>query len=118
LKLKQKLTILPISGIRYTIKSGDNLAKIAKKFSIDLEKIKKFNDLKDDSLKIGEKIIIPNGKKIAKIIKKVVKKAPVKKTSSKTVKSVKKVKTKTTSSLSRFFKRPSTGRFTSPFGKR
>lgn len=64
LKLKQKLTILPVSGLRHTIKKGDTLKGIAKKYSVeDIQKIREFNDLKDDFLKIGDKIIIPGGKK-------------------------------------------------------
>jgi LysM repeat protein len=115
LKLKQKLTILPVSGIRYTIKKGDTLSKIAKKYSVDAEKIKSFNDLKDDALKIGEKIIIPGGKKISP--EQTVKKKKIvyskKKTSQKTVSY-----TKSKSSLAKIFRRPTTGRFTSPFGRR
>ena len=113
LKLKQKLTILPVSGVRYTIKKGDTLGKIAKKFSVDQEKIRSFNDLKDDALKIGEKIIIPDGKKI------IAKKATVKKTLKKTIyKAPSKKVSRASSSLAKYFIRPSYGRATSPFGRR
>jgi len=92
------------------------LKKIASNFTADIDEIKNFNDLKDDSLKIGEKIIIPNGKLIPKKNKKVITK--VKKT-------VKKAKTsspvkykKSNHKLSSFFKRPTSGRTTSLYGKR
>lgn len=117
LRLKQKLTILPISGISYTIKKDDNLSKIAKKFSVDSDKIKTFNDLRDDSLMVGERIIIPGGKKT--IVKSnVVKKVAGKTTTKKNGISANKVYSKNTSKLSSYFSRPTSGRATSPFGWR
>jgi len=58
----QTLVILPVSGVQYTVKSGDTLASIAKKYKGDLEEIKQFNNIADASeLFVGATIIIPDG---------------------------------------------------------
>ena len=59
------LTILPVSGIRHKVKSGDNLIKIAKIYGGTIEEIVKFNTLKTDGsdIRIGERLIIPDGVK-------------------------------------------------------
>ncbi len=58
----QVLTILPISGVRYTVLKGDTLDIIAKKFKGDVEEIKRFNDIVNSSeLAAGQVIIIPAG---------------------------------------------------------
>ncbi len=122
LKLKQKLTILPVSGISYRVKKGDSLAKIAKNFGVEVNKIKSFNDLKDDSLTIGESIIIPGGEKKViknKVIKKSISKKIIKYSRKLISKSINKNNSKISSSkLASYFTRPSNGRFTSPFGWR
>ncbi len=52
--------IMPPAGNReYTIKDGDSLIKIAKKFNTTVEKIKKTNKLKTDNIIAGKKLIIP-----------------------------------------------------------
>jgi len=40
----------------YTVKSGDNLWSIAKKFNTTVDQLKKLNNLKSESLKIGQKL--------------------------------------------------------------
>ncbi|TAL58038.1 MAG: LysM peptidoglycan-binding domain-containing protein [Legionella sp.] len=55
------LLILPVSGVRYTVKSGDTLAGIAKKFGGDTADIASYNGLSDDGLTEGTEIIIPGG---------------------------------------------------------
>jgi LysM repeat protein len=58
----QTLVILPISGVEHIVKSGDTLAKIAKRYKGDLDEVLAYNDLSLDSdLSIGDKIIIPDG---------------------------------------------------------
>ncbi|AXH12506.1 lytic transglycosylase domain-containing protein [Halarcobacter bivalviorum] len=42
----------------YTVKSGDSLYSIAKKYKINVEKLKRDNNLKTSLLKIGDKIVI------------------------------------------------------------
>jgi len=60
----QKLTILPISGIRHKIRSGETVQKIAKKYDAESEDIIEFNKLASaDDIKIGEILIIPGGQK-------------------------------------------------------
>lgn len=57
----QNLVILPISGIRHKVVSGDTLQSIAKKYGGDLKEILQYNDLSEDSkLAVGDEIIIPN----------------------------------------------------------
>lgn len=58
----QVLTILPITGISYTVARGDTISTIAKKHKGDAEEIAVFNGLSVGSpLSIGQKIIIPDG---------------------------------------------------------
>src|SRR4030066_830314 len=47
----------------YTIKKGDNPAKIAKKFKVSVQDIIKVNNLRPYNLKPGTKITIPSNKK-------------------------------------------------------
>lgn len=46
----------------YTVKNGDNLWEISKKFKVSVEDIKKANHLRDNKLKIGMKLEIPDVK--------------------------------------------------------
>lgn len=60
----QKLTILPVSGVRHKVASGDTLAKISKKYSVSDEDIIDYNKLASaNDLKTGERLIVPGGKK-------------------------------------------------------
>lgn len=62
IKEGQVLTILPINGIKYTVKKGDTLAGIVKKFNGDLKETLQYNTLPDDAvLAVGDEIIIPGG---------------------------------------------------------
>lgn len=54
------LVILPISGLKYTVKKGDTLDSISKKYHADKVEIMVFNSLEDDTLSIGDEIIIPD----------------------------------------------------------
>jgi peptidoglycan DL-endopeptidase CwlO len=59
-----KIFILPIAGLSYTIQKGDNIDSIASKYKTNKEKIIAFNDLPaDGALKEGDNIIIPDGQK-------------------------------------------------------
>ena len=62
-----KLRILPVTGLGHVIKRGDTLNKIASLYSATVADIVKQNKLKEDGsdLVAGEKIIIPNGVKVA-----------------------------------------------------
>jgi LysM repeat protein len=43
----------------YTVKSGDNLTKIATQFGTTIKALRTANDLKTDSIKVGQKLKIP-----------------------------------------------------------
>lgn len=59
-----KLFILPVAGLSYTIKKGDELGAIATKFKADREKIIAYNGLPaDGKIEDGQEIIIPGGQK-------------------------------------------------------
>ena len=58
----QTLTILPVTGVKYSVKRGDTLASIAKKLHGDADEIAQFNGLEEDSaLAVGTELIIPDG---------------------------------------------------------
>lgn len=58
----QELVILPISGIRHTVEKGETLQSIAKKYKGNLDEIRSFNDLSDNTvLVIGDIVVIPDG---------------------------------------------------------
>lgn len=62
IKPNDVLVILPVSGIKHTIKDGDSLDGIAKKYKGNLEEIIAFNNISlDGALAIGSEIIIPDG---------------------------------------------------------
>ncbi len=64
IKPGDKLKILPVSGVSYTVVKGDTLESVAKKFSADAQNIVDFpfNDVPDDfALSAGQKLIIPEG---------------------------------------------------------
>lgn len=58
----QSLTILPVDGVLYKVRSGDTLGGIAEKFNASEDDILTYNDITDSSLIIpGDKLIIPHG---------------------------------------------------------
>ncbi len=62
LKPGMTLIILPVSGIRHTVASGDTLASLARKYGSDAEEIASYNGLSaGDSLSSGATVIIPGG---------------------------------------------------------
>ncbi|MBI5713249.1 MAG: LysM peptidoglycan-binding domain-containing protein [Chloroflexi bacterium] len=48
-------------GTSYTVQSGDNLSRIARKFGVTVEAIQKANNLSGTVIFIGQVLIIPNG---------------------------------------------------------
>ena len=57
----------------YIVQRGDYLAKISKKYNVTINSIKRLNNLKDDNIRIGQKLKIPAEKVVA--VKKVEPKA-------------------------------------------
>lgn len=58
----QKLAILPVDGVMYTVRKGDTVNAIATKFKADPKDILDFNGFDSSSdLVIGGKIVIPGG---------------------------------------------------------
>ncbi len=61
LRLNKKL-IIPVlkpKTRRYTIKSGDTMGKISRKFNIQMATIMKMNNKKNSKIKPGERLVIP-----------------------------------------------------------
>jgi len=58
------LTILPYSGVIHTVKSGDTISRISQLYGVEDEKILSSNNI-GGILKIGDKIIVPGGSKLA-----------------------------------------------------
>ena len=48
----------PSSNTTYTVKSGDNLYSIARRFNTTVDAIKRKNNLTSNNLSIGQKLII------------------------------------------------------------
>lgn len=59
LKTAQELTILPVDGYLYTVKSGDTLGKIAKEFKTEEAKITASNQFAEETaLSAGQKLVL------------------------------------------------------------
>lgn len=57
-----ELLILPIDGVQITVKKGDTLATLAKKYSADAGEIALYNGLAEgDGLVVGTELVIPGG---------------------------------------------------------
>jgi murein DD-endopeptidase MepM/ murein hydrolase activator NlpD len=66
LKIGQVLTILPIDGVYHTVVQGDTLESIARQYKVDVSAIIecKYNNLESPyKLSLGQKLIVPGGKK-------------------------------------------------------
>lgn len=58
----QELIILPITGVRHTVKKGDTLRSISNKYKADLDEILAYNNLSSDAKILpGDELIIPDG---------------------------------------------------------
>lgn len=62
------LVIPPVSGIVYTVRSGDSVAGLAQRYRVGEDQIVAFNDIELTGLKVGERILIPNGQQPAPVI--------------------------------------------------
>lgn len=59
----KELTILPVSGVVHTVRSGDTLLAIANTYDADVDEIVSSNAGVDESLSVGAEILIPGGVK-------------------------------------------------------
>lgn len=58
----QTLIILPVSGVEHTVKKGDTVKSIAKKYGADATEIANYNGLDESAvLAVGETLIVPGG---------------------------------------------------------
>ena len=58
-----QIFVLPVTGVKHVVKSGDNVDSLALKYKAKTEDIIAFNSLPaNGELKIGEEIVIPDGK--------------------------------------------------------
>lgn len=63
IKIGQKLVILPITGIKYTIKNGGTLRDVIKMYGGNIDEAAEYNAIgPDEHLTKGTVVIIPNGK--------------------------------------------------------
>lgn len=56
-----ELTILPVNGVLYKVKSGDSADKLAERYQANAAQIISFNNAEIDGLKKGQKVVIPDG---------------------------------------------------------
>lgn len=64
IKPGETLKVLPVSGVSVTVKSGDTVQSVAKKYQSDAQAIVDFpfNDVPDDfTLKSGQVLVVPDG---------------------------------------------------------
>jgi surface antigen len=61
IKPGQSLTILPVSGLLYTVQAGDTADSLAGKYSANAAQITSYNNAEAKGLVPGSKIIIPDG---------------------------------------------------------
>jgi len=51
---------IPEGGLTYTVRKGDYLSKIARKYGVKVSSIRSANSLKGDKILVGQKLIIPS----------------------------------------------------------
>lgn len=59
LKIGQKLSILPFTGLSHKVEYGDTLLDLSIKYKISLDKIRQYNFIRGDILRLGQALIIP-----------------------------------------------------------
>lgn len=68
LTVGQVLAILPVSGVKHTVKKGDTVLSIAKKYKGDPDEIRTYNGLDSDMLVINSTVIIPDGEIVQPVV--------------------------------------------------
>lgn len=61
IKPGQSLVILPISGVRYQVQSGDSAESIASHFQSNADQIVAFNNAELSGIQAGQTIVVPDG---------------------------------------------------------
>jgi len=62
IKAGQSLIILPVAGVRHTVKKGDTVKALAKTYDGDIDEIMAYNQmLPDEALVVGSTLVIPGG---------------------------------------------------------
>ena len=61
LHIGQELIIPPADGILYTVKDGDTLETLARKYEVPPESIVKYNEIEGTTLIIGQQLLLPGG---------------------------------------------------------
>ena len=62
IKPGDKLTILPVTGMKYKVQKGDTLEAITNKYNADKQKVLAYNELPaDEKLKEGQDLVLPDG---------------------------------------------------------
>ncbi|HXQ96519.1 MAG TPA: peptidoglycan DD-metalloendopeptidase family protein [Candidatus Acidoferrales bacterium] len=61
LHIGQRLQIPPVDGVLYTVKAGDSVTSIARKYHATAADIRAFNSLTGDTVVIGQEIMVPDG---------------------------------------------------------
>ncbi|MGL4652559.1 MAG: peptidoglycan DD-metalloendopeptidase family protein [Cetobacterium sp.] len=60
LKVGQKINIVKANGVFYKVKRGDSLFKIALAYKVDVEDLRKYNNLRNDNIRVGDELFISN----------------------------------------------------------
>lgn len=59
-----KMTIPPIDGVYYKVQANDTLGEIAKVHGVDITKIRAYNPITDNVVKVGQSLFIPGAQKV------------------------------------------------------
>lgn len=61
----EKAVVATFDNQEYTVVQGDNILNIAKKFKVSTSEIKEWNQLKDNNIQIGTKLVVAKNQSIA-----------------------------------------------------
>lgn len=64
LRVGQRLKIPPTNGVYYKVKPGETLGEIAKLHEIELAKVYAYNKIKNNIIRSGDSIFLPEAKKV------------------------------------------------------
>jgi len=59
-----KVTIPPVDGVYYKVQANDTLGEIAKAHTVEASKIKAYNPLKGNIVKVGQNLFIPGAQRV------------------------------------------------------